>query len=183
MALTLMALALPTVALANSVDFTTGTFIRGTVSRTVIGGFTRPNFSVAVVGSLDGITVSTSDLGLGCNTATTGICTFDSGTITVRNPAGVVVFTDSLDDGMITKTARGASISATFLPNAMTTTPGVVHLTISFSNTAPISNHLLGGTGIAISSGVIPEPSTMLPLGTGLIALAGVMRRKLKLTL
>jgi hypothetical protein len=185
MALTLIALALPTAALANSVDFTTGMFVSGTVTRTVSGGFTLPSFTVTVVGTLDTMIVSTSALNPGCNTAGIGTCTFGSGTITVKNPGGGVTFTDSLANGMIIKTPRGGVISATFLPNAMTTTAGFVQLTISFGHTHPISNNLFGGTGVAVSSsnGVIPEPSTLLSLGTGLIGLAEMTRRKRKLKL
>jgi hypothetical protein len=185
MALTLIALALPTAALANSVDFTTGMFISGTVTRTAHGGFTMPSFTVTVVGTLDTIIVSTSTLSNGCNTAGTGTCTFGSGTLTVKSPGGGVVFTDSLVNGTIIKTPRGGVISATFLPNAMTTTAGFVQLTISFGHHHPISNNLLGGTGVAVSNstGVIPEPSTLLSFGTGLIGIAEMMRRKRKLKL
>jgi hypothetical protein len=76
MALVLVALALPTAALANSVDFNTGSFSSGTVTRTASGGFTRPSFSITLVGSLDTITVTTSVLSAGCGVNTSGMCIF-----------------------------------------------------------------------------------------------------------
>jgi len=179
--LTLLALALPTAALANSINFNTGTFISGTATRTMSGGLTRPSFDVSVVGSLDSMAIATSVLGPGCNVSTTGACTFGSGTLTVTSPGGVVLFTDSLIDGTITKFPTGAVIAADFLPNSMTSTSGLVTLVVFFGNTQPISNMLTGGSGVAASIAIIPEPSTLLSFGTGLIGLAGIMRRKHKL--
>lgn len=182
MLLTLLALALPTAALANSVNFETGTFISGTATRNhSSGGLTRPNFTVSVVGSLDSMSITTSVLDIGCNVAGTGVCAFASGTLTVTAPGGGILFTDSLINGTITKFPTGAVISATFLPNSMTTNSGIVTLAVFFGNTAPITNTLTGGIGAAASLATIPEPSTMLSLGTGLIGLAGMMRYKLKL--
>ena len=181
MLLTLLVLALPTAALANSVNFNTGTFVSGTVTRTTSGGLTLPDFSISLVGSLDSMAITTSDLGPGCDVAGTGVCAFGSGTLTVTSPGGGILFMDSLIEGMITKFPTGAVITADFLPNSMTSTSGIVTLAVFFGNTQPISNTLTGGMGVAASLTTVPEPSTMLSLGTGLIGLAGMMRRKLKL--
>jgi hypothetical protein len=99
----------------------------------------------------------------------------------VRNPSGVVVFTDSLSNGSIVKTDSGASISATLAPNKEAPAGGFVRMTVSYSFPVPTGSPLVGGTGIAASAAVIPEPGTLGLLGTGLIGLAGVMKRKLKL--
>jgi hypothetical protein len=65
----------------------------------------------------------------------------------------------------------------------MSSTSGVVTLVVLFGNTPPITNTLTGGAGVAVSLPAIPEPSTLLSFGTGLIGLAGMMRRKLRLKL
>jgi hypothetical protein len=62
----------------------------------------------------------------------------------------------------------------------MTSPSGLVTLVVFFGNTQPISNTLTGGSGVAASIATIPEPSTLLSFGTGLIGLAGIMRRKRK---
>jgi len=193
MLLALLAVALPTAALANSIDFstnqaidfTTGQFSRGIATRNVSGGFTQPNFQVRVVGSLGDIGVSTAALGVGCNGNGGGMCTFNTGMVTVRNPTtGAVIFTDSLDTGMIIKTSNGATITAHMLPNALDPSGGVVSFTISFAPGPNPSDNLIGGTGFASSAqGVIPEPSALLLLGTGVVGLGGLMRRKLRLAM
>jgi hypothetical protein len=64
----------------------------------------------------------------------------------------------------------------------MSSTTGVVTLLALFGNTHPITNSLTGGIGVAVTvPTVIPEPSTLLSFGTGLIGLAGMMGRRLKL--
>src|SRR5262249_35184936 len=141
-ALTLMALVLPTAllarsigftaALANSVDFITGSFISGTLTRTAPGGFAPPSFSPNMVGSLDSTDVTITALGLGCSVATRGSCTFGSGTLTVTSSGGGVLFTDSLVDGPITRFPASAIVTATFLPNSISSASGVVTLVVVF---------------------------------------------------
>lgn len=179
MLLTLVAMALPTAALANSIDFTTGRFENGTVTRDSSGKFTMPSFSVTVTGSLGTITLSTDSLGVGCDTNSLGMCTFTSGTVTVKNTHGATVFTDSIDNGMVIKISKGATITADLLPNAMDPSGGIVSYTLSFAPGPNATHTLIGGTAFA-SSAVIPEPSALLLLGTGVIGLAGMMRRKVK---
>ena len=187
--LTLLAVALPTAALANSidfstnqtVDFTTGRFEMGTVTREPSGNFAVSNFMVSVTGTLGTINISNIHLTPGCNTNGSGTCMFSSGTVTVLDTSGATVFTDSLSNGMIIKTSNGATITATMLPNAMDPSGGVVSYTLSFAPGPHATNSLIGGTGFATgSSGVIPEPGTLGLLGTGVIGLAGMMRRKIR---
>ena len=189
MALTLMALALPTVALANTFSFITGTFVSNINSsiptRTASGGFgtAGANFMVGVVGSMNFIFLGGTTLGAGCNVFGDGMCTFTGGSVIVRSaPGGPVLFTDTLNGGTINKTSTTATIMASLVPNAAAgvgPAGGFVKFVVSFSSAGPpFSDRLTGGTARV---SIVPESSTLLSLGTGLVGLAGMMRRKLKL--
>jgi len=177
MLLTLLAVALPTAALANSIDFSTGTFTSGTIT----SNFHNP-FSVEVVGSGGTITLDTSTLNTHCAPAT-AVCTFTSGTVTVKNSAGVTVFTSSVTDGTISRVTppNEDSITANLVPGTcspITCTSGSVtfHVDVRGGNLVAGSSATVVG-----STSVIPEPGTLGMLGTGVLGLAGMMRRKLKL--
>src|SRR5215469_10732630 len=86
--LMLLAFVFPMSAVANDIEFSTGTFEHGTI--TSFGN----HFRVRVVGSLDTITLNIPNL-----TCYTTKCYFSSGTVTVVNRAGVAVFTDGLRPG------------------------------------------------------------------------------------
>jgi hypothetical protein len=188
MMLTLMALALPTAALAKSFSFNTGVFgdtVNSAIpSRTASGGFgvAGTDFRIGVEGSLNFIHLGGAILGPGCNPAAGGnaSCSFTGGTVTVRATpsSSTVLFTDSLTSGTITKTATTAVITGFLTANADVPAGSTVVFRVSFGGTSPFSARLTGGSA---KVSIIPEPSTLLSLGTGLVGLAGMMRRKLKL--
>jgi len=192
MLLTLLAVALPTAALANSINFSnpdpgqffTGAFVGGTISRTTNGGLgvNGASFMVAVRGSMDIIRLTGATLvGTGCNgsAGASGTCAFTGGSIQVQNAAGTVtLFTDSLTNGAITTGADGATITATLLPSAgVGPAGGFVTFKVAFTPTSGTT--LTGGTARV---NIVPEPGTLGLLGSGAISLAGLVRRKLKLT-
>jgi hypothetical protein len=179
MLLTLVAMALPTAALATSINFMTGTFEHGKVTRESSGKFTAPSFTISVTGKSGTITITTNTLGAGCDTNIVGECSFSSGTITVKNSSGSTVFTDSLKDGLIFKGSGGASVVASLVPSSMAPTGGITGFTVTFLPGPNATDKVLHGTAFAESS-VIPEPSALLLLGTGVVGLAGIMRRKLR---
>jgi len=86
----------------------------------------------------------------------------------------------NLEDGMIVKSPGGTIITAEIVPNPVTAPlGGFVHFVAVFNTTAPISESLLPGSrGVAA---VVPEPTTLCLLGTSVIGLAGMVRRRLKL--
>jgi hypothetical protein len=185
MVLTLLALALPTAALAKSFSFFTGKFgdtINSSIpSRTASGGFgvAGTNFRIGVEGSLNFIHLGGAILGPGCNPSGggAGSCSFTGGTVTVSaTPTSSVLFTDSLVSGTITKTSTTAVITGFLTANSEVPAGSTVIFRVSFGGTAPFSNRLTDGTG---KVSIIPEPSTLLSLGTGLVGLAGLTKRKL----
>ena len=197
--LVLLTLALPLAAFANnSVDFTNS---GGTLSGS--SGLSLSGSTLIAVNGLNGMGLITgSNLG-SVSFSTAGLIsgnlqqggTFDAGGtfIVMGNgsngvPNGVI-FNGSFS-GPVTWTlvtlANGThnytlsgSLTGTWI-NGMTVNGATVQLTINtgkgfFNGSTQISS---GDTNIAV--GVVPEPGTLTLLGTGLVGLAGALRRKKK---
>ena len=181
MMLTLLALALPTAALASSFvpdSVDTGNVVMGTF------GLSNPFsnlLSITVMGtdatvSLSGVAANgPCSIGVTCNFtggtvvltqgSSTFMATVSSGSYTVTMQAGSI-FIDSLTatlkrDSQIT----GGTLEMFDLTGTMSS-PGMVHWNI--------------GSAV-VDAEAVPEPGSLLSFGTGLVALVGIMRRKLKL--
>ena len=190
----LLALALPMAAFAhNSVDFTNvgGTLAGGTSGLALTGS------TLAVVGSGGGIVtgnlgsltfmtaaMASGDLQKGgtFNAGGTFVITgnasnpLSSGTIFTGTFTGPVTWTlVTLANGTHNYTLSGA-LSGTWYTGA-TVFGATIQITINtgkgfFSGSTLVSS---GDTNL-----VVPEPGSLTLLGTGLVCLAGVVRRKLK---
>ena len=197
--LALLALALPTVALANSFSsgFFTGTFTPSAThpsqvasGRNSSGGFNQGANPIFVVnGNLNRIRfdVTGGIVGTGCQLAN-GTCSFNSGHVIVTaNPSNAQVFNSTaITDGVIDITGNDLDLFARITASppgctGLSCVPAgggfaVMDMTLA---TTPLmgAGSVLGGNGFVGT----PEPGTLALLGTSVIGLAGMARRRLKL--
>ncbi len=163
--LALLVLGLPTVVLANPIDFNSGTFSSGTISGTFL-----TSLEVSMVGSLATITLDTGALTKVSTCAIPSATCFDfsGGSVTVMVGASTV-FTDSLNGGFVAQTASVILMGAGLTPNTMVSKGGATDI---FTFTG---GKLDAGTA-GLSGVSMPEPGTLLLLGSGLLGLAGVIK-------
>jgi len=197
----LLALALPTAAFANSIDFSNlGGTLNGSNAGLSLGGSTLivakgPN--ILLTGDLGTVSFSTGalsggSLAMGGTFAAGGTFTI-TGNGTSGIPNGVIfngTFSGPVTWSMITLangthnyTLTGALTGTWF--NGTPVVGASVQLTLNtglgfFNGSATLSSGNTEITGNGLPLTVVPEPASITLFGTGLLSLVGMMRRKLK---
>jgi PEP-CTERM motif len=194
----LLALALPLAAFANDIDFgnSGGTIVGNANGLSLTGseltqvhGF---NGMGLIQGSLGSVAFTTGSLISG--NVTTGAVFGPGGTFTITSNG-----TGGLPDGVIFQGTFSGD--TTWTPNGTIGASGTINYTLSgaISGTWYNGTKVSGGTAqltvstgpngfqgsVSLASGntditVTPEPGTLALLGTGLVGLAGVVRKKFK---
>jgi len=201
MLLAVLALALPLAAFASSSIDTTN--VGGTLTGSA-SGLSLSNSTLTQVSGLFGNSglIQGSDLGtvsfttgaLTSGSLTGGNATFATGgtfTITGNGVNGVpngMIFSGTFS-GPVTVVENGAGSSFSYtITGALSGTLYTGFKTVAATSQITVFTHkgpLVNGGSVTISSGdttiVVPEPGTLSLFGTGLIGLAGLVRRKLNL--
>ena len=186
--LALLALALPVLATADSIDVSNhfGTITGGD------GGLTLSGSVIFGYGSIVGANLGTVSFTTGAFTmgsAAAGGTLAGGGTFTITGNGSVmgvpngVIFTGTFAPGA-TWTLHSGSGGNTYIlagtiegTGASATTSQV---TMSIAAGKGFAGSIPFGSGDTIISTTVPEPGTLGLLGTGLLAVGGLVRRKLK---
>ena len=172
--LALLAMALPTAALADTIDYgNLGSIGGGTaiISGSASAGstYTLTSQLVSVLnvntnslsqGSLGWVTLTTGNL----SSCASGLC-FTGGTLTVTSAGGATLFQGTFTGGTVTVIS-----GVTFVNASLGTAGGSTQISMGVGRNGTVSGDTI----------VTPEPGTLGLLGTGLIGLAGIVRRKLR---
>jgi len=173
--LALLTLALPTVALATTIDYSSAT---PPGNLTCSGSCSSPSAGSTLTLDYTGLSINGSaqstgggivfDLTVGAGGSIAG------STVTVTNASDTVVFTGTFSSGTLTVLAPGEF-------GIVGNVSGITTAGFFSTGSCPSAGEgAFCGVGSADVNVVTPEPGTLGLLGTGLVGLAGMVRRKLR---
>ena len=156
--LTLLVLAVTSAAFANSIDLSNGGQLGSTANLSGAPTDGQP-FSISdqLTSSLGTVTITTDNL-VGCGA---GCFSFSGGTVAVLSNSSQVLFQGTFGNGSVNTIA------------------GFILLSVSPGDGFESVQLVITPSGMVSGSVVLtPEPSSLGLLGTGLLGLAGICRRK-----
>lgn len=175
--LALLALALPIAASANSFDYAGLAGLGGAPPATVTGSVSGGGavsvtlYSLSVNGSAFAAGKITISLNLGSTSCGAGCFNIASGTVQIWNASKTLLFSGTFSSGSATQVGSGA----------VGTVINIQGITTGGTTIAGVFNQGgKAGWGGSSDTFVTPEPGTLGLLGTGLVGLAGIVRRKLR---
>jgi hypothetical protein len=173
--LALLALALPIAASANTFDYAglagAGSAPAATVTGTVTSGgtvsITLYSLSVNGGGFAAGTISISVNLGSSCGA---GCANITGGTVKIWDASNTLLFSGTFSSGSANQVGNGAQ----------GTVINIQGITTGGTTIAGVFNLGRAGWGGSSDTFVTPEPGTLGLLGTGLVGLAGIVRRKLR---